>query len=308
MYILIAIVVVILGIYLIKQMNQSASQDHVSNNLDALEAAQSSVVDPDEPSSKDTPNKAIQEPPHKQHQTKKNTNKQKNNSKPPKPILQPVKNPPPKKIEQSFRKMAAIWRKPEDSETCYRCSGTLTTETIELASFKYGKIQGYVRTSAWACSVCKYVCANESNLIQIKKQASGCQFQINDWGITPKIMVPVTEPKKHDFQWPSTYAVETLKPGNKDGNRFGLESPLHKLGYKITDSNRSKRWIILENEALPKLGLEKVANVIATNVKARKRQKGGANKYSHAIFEWEYDLKKLKDTYYRRDFQWPTTD
>ncbi|SDO87436.1 hypothetical protein SAMN04487897_12529 [Paenibacillus sp. yr247] len=154
--------------------------------------------------------------------------------------------------------MAAIWRKPEDAETCYRCSGTLTKETTELASFKYGKIQSYVQTSVCACSTCKYVCANEGNISQIKKQAPGCQFQINDWGAVPKIISPVTEPKKHDFQWPSTYTLETLKPGNKsDGDRFGLESPLHKLGYKITDSNRTKRWTILENEALPKLGLRK---------------------------------------------------
>lgn len=292
-------------------MKQRPSQSYESINHDIIEAApaQSSVVSSDEPSPKVNPNQALRESAYLQYQIKKNTNKPKNSSKPPKPIPQPVENLPPKKTKQSFRKMAAIWRKPEDSDTCYRCSGILTTETIELASFKYGKIQSYVQTSVWACSVCKYVCANENNITQIRKQASGCQFQINEWGAVPKIMSPVTEPKKQEFQWPSTYAVETLKPGNKsDSNRFGLESPLHKLGYRITDSNRTKRWIILENKALPKLGLGKVANVIATNVKARKRQKGGAKKYSHAIFEWEYDLKKLKDTFYRRDFQWPTTD
>ncbi|MGQ7890662.1 hypothetical protein [Paenibacillus sp. WC2504] len=309
MYLIIAIVFVILGIYLIKQRKQRPSQSYKSIKHASIEAAQASVVNPDEPSPKANPNQALREPSYHQHQTKKNTNKPKNSSKPPKPISQPVKNLPQQKLKQSFRKMAAIWRKPEDSDTCYRCSGTLTTETIEIASFKYGKIQSYVQTSVWACSVCKYVCASENNIIEIKKQAPGCQFQINEWGAVPKIMSPVTETKKQEFKWPSTYAVETLKPGNKsDGNRFGLESPLHKLGYRITDSNRTKRWTILENEALPKLGLEKVANVIATNVKARKRQKGGAKKYSHAIYEWEYDLKKLKDNYYKRDFQWPTTE
>ncbi|NOU99514.1 hypothetical protein [Paenibacillus planticolens] len=314
--IVIVFVIVILGIYLLKQKELKTYQDHEHKKHDETNKNQSPINELDITSPKGASNQALHKTAYRQNQTTKHILKPNYESKPKYDSKAQISSTPQTMIKQplqkiypGLRKMATIWRKPADAETCYRCNGALTAEKINLASFKYGKIQGYVHTSAWACPVCKYVCANESAIVEIKKQVPGHQFQINEWGVIPKIITPVNETKKHEFKWPSTYAVETLKPGSqKVGSQFSQESPLHKLGYKITDSNRTKRWTILENEALPKLGLEKVANVIATNVKARKRQKGGAKKYSHAIYEWEYDLKKLKDTYYRRDFQWPSTD
>jgi hypothetical protein len=55
------------------------------------------------------------------------------------------------------------------------------------------------------------------------------------------------------------------------------------------------------------LGLKKVAYTIAQNVKLRKGQKDGMKKFSFTMGEWEYDLNKLKQTYYRNDFSCPLT-
>ncbi|MCH6264542.1 MULTISPECIES: hypothetical protein [Neobacillus] len=105
------------------------------------------------------------------------------------------------------------------------------------------------------------------------------------------------------FAWPST----DLKGGKYEDEKsvFKDESELKKLGYQITGSTREKRWKILET-AVNQLGLKKVAYTIAQNVKLRKGQKDGETKFRYAIGEWEYDLNKLKQTYYRHDFSWPT--
>ncbi|MEH6996642.1 hypothetical protein V7075_28735, partial [Neobacillus drentensis] len=108
----------------------------------------------------------------------------------------------------------------------------------------------------------------------------------------------------NNFAWPST----ELKGGNTADEKsvFKDESELKKLGYQITGMTREKRWKVLET-AVIQLGLKKVAYSIAQNVKLRKGQKDGEKKFSFAIAEWEYDLNKLKQRYYRHDFSWPLT-
>jgi hypothetical protein len=60
-------------------------------------------------------------------------------------------------------------------------------------------------------------------------------------------------------------------------------------------------------KAVPKIGLKKVALTIAGNVKLRKGQKNGREKFSYAISESEYDLRLLKKKYFNKEFNWPNT-
>jgi hypothetical protein len=108
------------------------------------------------------------------------------------------------------------------------------------------------------------------------------------------------------FRWPSTEIQENSPSSDSsDQPTLNENSELKLLGYQITGLTRAKRWSILE-KAVPKLGLKKVAHIIAYNVKLRKGQKNGMVKFKYAIGEWEYDLEKLKKTYYKKDFVWPS--
>ncbi|KGP73757.1 hypothetical protein [Pontibacillus yanchengensis] len=108
------------------------------------------------------------------------------------------------------------------------------------------------------------------------------------------------------FQWPSTDISDNEYENENLFNNFNTKSNLRKLGYQITNTTKDERWYILQ-KAVPKMGLKDVAYTIARNVKLRKGQKGGHQKFSYAISQWEYDLKRLKDKYYRKDFKWPNT-
>lgn len=85
---------------------------------------------------------------------------------------------------------------------------------------------------------------------------------------------------------------------------FSEQSELNKLGYRISSVSREDRWEVLR-KAIPILGLKKVVNIISANIRLRKRQKNGEDKYRHAITEWEYDLNQLKEKYFFDEFKWP---
>ena len=111
------------------------------------------------------------------------------------------------------------------------------------------------------------------------------------------------------FRWPSTTAPESDQSVVSDGD-FKQQSDLFEMGYQITGKSKSRRWSVL-TRAVPELGLKAVVETIANHIRVRKAQVGGADRYSHAINEWEYDLSMLRATYYRgsrADFQWPSTD
>jgi hypothetical protein len=112
------------------------------------------------------------------------------------------------------------------------------------------------------------------------------------------------EVKNNLFAWPSTEVKGT--GFNTDIGDFGLNemSPLRRMGYQITDSTRQQRWLALQR-AVPSIGLKKVAYTIAGNIKLRKGQKNGLKKFSYSISEWEYDLNRLKNKFYKHDFKWP---
>lgn len=92
----------------------------------------------------------------------------------------------------------------------------------------------------------------------------------------------------------------------KEDSLFSEQSELNKLGYRISGSTREERWKALRR-AIPVLGLKKVVNIISANVRIRKRQKNGEQKYQYAIAEWEHDLSQLKEKYYYDGFKWPNT-
>ncbi len=87
------------------------------------------------------------------------------------------------------------------------------------------------------------------------------------------------------------------------------QTDLHKLGYKITGISRAKRWHVLTEVAIPKLGLRMVVSTIANHCRMRRAQSGGEDRYAHAIAEWEHDLARLKREFYdrwRHAFAWPS--
>lgn len=103
--------------------------------------------------------------------------------------------------------------------------------------------------------------------------------------------------------------VEARK--KKDAARPDLpeRSELHRLGYKIGGLSRRERWWILTEEAVPRLGLEKVVRTIADHRRRVLNQAGGAARFAHAVAEWEHDLALLKRDYYdrvRKGFAWPS--
>jgi hypothetical protein len=107
------------------------------------------------------------------------------------------------------------------------------------------------------------------------------------------------------FPWPITSAEE----GSHLGEQLELKnnSDLRKLGYQITGLTRQKRWEILSTVAVPQLGLKKVAYTIAFLIRGRKSMKNGLVRNRHSITEWEHDIAKLKNTYYKNSFHWPKT-
>lgn len=108
---------------------------------------------------------------------------------------------------------------------------------------------------------------------------------------------------------PQPSAEARKKP---DAARLDLpeRSELHRLGYRIGGLSRGKRWRILIEEAVPRLGLEKVARTIAGHRQRALSQAGGAERFAHAVAEWEHDLALLKRECYdrgRKGFAWPST-
>lgn len=111
------------------------------------------------------------------------------------------------------------------------------------------------------------------------------------------------------FAWPSTDAEESKGAGDSDLD-LQPESRLRQLGYH-TNQSRSTRWRILTTKAVPEMGLQKVASLIAWLCRSRKQQKDGRQKFSRAIGEWEHDLVRLKrEVYpgYQPHFNWPRSE
>ena len=118
------------------------------------------------------------------------------------------------------------------------------------------------------------------------------------------------------FTWPGTSANES--DGTRIGDvEFAEESDLRRLGYSIrtergSPTTRTDRWRVLERAVRSdQIGLQPTAEHIANLVRLRKTQPGGSERYHYAIQEWEYDLARLKRTYFSTrnyTFSWPSTE
>lgn len=130
------------------------------------------------------------------------------------------------------------------------------------------------------------------------------------------------------FRWPSTAVVADSRKA-LSGNFFDYEDGLLKfMGYAVGQNGcyRIRRREILDyvfHETLPRvqsteymqewgtngssIRLQKIANCIASFVRAAKRRKNASMEL--AIEEWEEDLSYLKDKYYRTKdgYGWPST-
>ena len=110
------------------------------------------------------------------------------------------------------------------------------------------------------------------------------------------------------FEWPSTEAEETTSADRSRADvGWADKSELRVRGYEIGDLTPMARWRILTGKCVPELGLKKVVYLIAWLVRKRKAQRGGRERYSYAISQWEHDLERLKRECYEHDFRWPPT-
>lgn len=104
-----------------------------------------------------------------------------------------------------------------------------------------------------------------------------------------------------------SYKRDVKKP--REALPLKEQTDLHKLGYRITGISRAKRWRVLTEVAMPKLGLKTVASTIANHCRMRRAQSGGEDRYAYAIAEWEHDLLRLKREFYDHGshaFTWPS--
>jgi hypothetical protein len=166
----------------------------------------------------------------------------------------------------------------------------------------------YIQEMVWMSKGGRVAYISEENLKKIKKHNYPVKPKVKEYSmpIVKEITPPAATENTDNFEWPNTNIGEKTHPEEPDDTKLNQNSALKLMGYQITGLTRDKRWSILK-KAVPKLGLKKVATIIAYNVKLRKGQKNGMKKFQYAITEWEHDLIKLKETYYKKDFKWPNT-
>lgn len=172
---------------------------------------------------------------------------------------------------------------------------------------KFENQVGLVEGNFLFCSKCNYFFGRHDLLLNLRQHAN------------PNHILSILHPKDYppkekkesvklmdpnSFKWPSTHAEESRGIHQTDSN-FQDQTALNRIGYKITGLTRIKRWDILSRKAIPTMTLKEIVYTIAMLVKVRKSQKGGKTRYAYSIAEWEYDLQKLKEEYYKRNFTWP---
>ncbi|WP_274307962.1 hypothetical protein [Solibacillus daqui] len=147
-----------------------------------------------------------------------------------------------------------------------------------------------------------------SSIALVNHNYSDGYITVSDYQAILKTHAPLllkTNKQYLNFKWPST-EISSNNSNIKENTVLNENSDLKQMGYQITGLSREGRWDIL-TKAVPKLGLKKVTYTIAYNVRLRKGQKNGLQKYEHAIKEWEHDLQKLRNQYYNNNFIWPRT-
>lgn len=223
----------------------------------------------------------------------------------------------------NINKVSSVWQIKNTTDHCPHCSQSkLMKEQVLVDGFKRhsDQAQKQVMFELYTCGKCERVYTYDSlnKKLNSALEPYRCKIKLDPLDYPPKQAAPkpltakaskvvtkqIVPATNAGFRWPTTEANESKGQSDKEGN-FKLETDLHRLGYKITGLNRLQRWDILVRKAIPKLTLKEIAYTIARNIRLRKSQAGGKTKFAYAIAEWEHDLKRLKQEYYKSNFTWP---
>lgn len=80
--------------------------------------------------------------------------------------------------------------------------------------------------------------------------------------------------------------------------RYRDETPLHLLGYQITDRNYVDRWNMLINAGIPHLGLYRtVRTLLGLIYLTVQAGEGSVERRRHALTEWRLDLDMIIDRF-----------
>ncbi|BCG58104.1 hypothetical protein [Paenibacillus sp. URB8-2] len=230
---------------------------------------------------------------------------------------------PTLELQTNIKKANHIWQIKNKTDHCPHCSQIkLVKEQVLVDGFKKhsDQAQKQVVFELLICERCERVYTYDSLNKELNRALEPCRCKVKldplDYppkeaasklmkSISKKVVITPTVPTTNGyFVWPSTEANESQGQSDREGN-FREETDLHRLGYRITGLNRSQRWDVLMRKALPKLTLKEIVYTIARNVRLRKSQADGKTKFAYAIAEWEHDLKRLKQEYYKSNFTWP---
>ena len=81
-------------------------------------------------------------------------------------------------------------------------------------------------------------------------------------------------------------------------------SELRNYGYQITDRSDEQRWLALQ-EFIESYSLQAAAYELHKRIRLKMGREEDRKRYANAIEKWSYDLKRLKQEYFKNDFTWP---
>lgn len=81
-------------------------------------------------------------------------------------------------------------------------------------------------------------------------------------------------------------------------------SNLRNYGYQITNRTDEQRWKALQNY-LNEHSLQETVAELYKRIRLKLGRKEDQIRYANALEKWEFDLMRLKETYYENDFPWP---
>ncbi|KRE50666.1 hypothetical protein [Paenibacillus sp. Soil724D2] len=225
-------------------------------------------------------------------------------------------------LPKDIKKASNIWQIKNKTDNCPHCSQSkLVKQQFMVEGFnkKSEQVPKQVVFELLSCNKCLRVYSYGNMIYKLNRalEPYRCKVNLDPIDYLPKSAVTkpnapkskvekltVTSTTNGHFAWPSTEANESDRQSDREGN-FREETDLHRLGYRITGLSRMQRWDVLVRKVIPKIALKEIVYTIARNVRLRKSQVGGKTKFAYAIAEWEHDLKRLKQEYYKSSFTWP---
>ncbi|OMD42672.1 hypothetical protein [Paenibacillus odorifer] len=226
-------------------------------------------------------------------------------------------------LQTNIKKAEDIWQIKNKTDHCPHCSQSKLVKAkflVDGFKKKSAQVQKQVMFELLTCERCLKVYTYDilNKNLNLALEPYKCKVKLDPIDYPPKkevvkpiktiakkvVTMPTASITSGYFKWPSTEANESQGQSDREGN-FREETDLHRLGYRITGLNRNQRWDVLVRKAIPKITLKEIVYTIARNIRLRKSQAGGKTKFAYAIAEWEHDLKRLKQEYYKSNFTWP---